>query len=62
MMLTNQKRNEIEEFLQPDTDNNEIICLKHHELHSLLRELIGKTIDAVRERYPSTTSPGTTLK
>ena len=61
-MLTNQKRNEIEEFLQPDTDNNEVICLKHHELHSLLRELIDKTIDEVRDRYPSTGGPSTTPK
>ena len=60
-MLTNKRRCEIEEFLQPDTDNNEVICLKHHELHSLLRELIDKTIDAVRDRSPSS-GPGTTPK
>ena len=60
MMLTNQKRNEIEEFLQPETDNNEVIFLKHHELHSLLREIVDKTISAVQDRSPSTTGgPGT---
>ena len=61
-MLTNKRRCEIEEFLQPETDNNEVIFLKHHELHSLLRELIDKTLDAVRDRYPSTTGPGTAFK